>query len=425
MFAPGCWKGELYSPERCNRVPANFERLKDHLTPLAKLGHDKQQRLAKSLGFPNVGRIVAVKPVGGGAFALDIDDVPTAVGGEIAAGRLNSGSVELLPSLPDPADPAQKIDGPILTGVAFLGEEQPAVKGFKPPVATFADGRPVPPSTNPAEWFNAMARVTREMSAEVAGPNTVTVGGREYAATTICFSEMTPLPNTGASMTPEQKAALQAAGFTPDQIAKMESAVAVPAEPAVGAPVLTPPAAPAAMADVPDADGDMMAATCKKFAEDPAATPEQKMMAAIFADNAELKKRVGAFEASAEAMQKKDEEAKMAAFSAQVETECAKIAKKVEPVVLRNVVKPTALNILTAKTFSSESDRVKAFSDYFAGFAALPDDPRLKLAGKDPKLAGKGRQLTPLQQHMTRKGGLLDRESPRATVALRSVATAS
>src|SRR5262245_47549455 len=106
IFGPGYHKGELYGPERCERVVKNFELLKGHLEPTVKLGHDRQQRLAKSLGFLNLGTVTDVKPrpdVGPGYFSVTAKDVPTAVGQEIEAGRLNSGSVELVPKLMHPA----------------------------------------------------------------------------------------------------------------------------------------------------------------------------------------------------------------------------------------------------------------------------------------------------------------------------------
>src|SRR5262245_16823454 len=139
IFGPGYHKGELYGADRCERVPANFELLKDFLTPSVKLGHDVQQRLAKSLGFLNLGTVSEVKPrpdVGRGYFSVTAKGIPVEVGAEINAGRLNSGSVELVPRLMHPAT-MKEVEGPILTAFAFLGEEQPAVKGFPRPQAVF------------------------------------------------------------------------------------------------------------------------------------------------------------------------------------------------------------------------------------------------------------------------------------------------
>lgn len=188
VFGPGYHKGELYSPDRVRRIADNFARLKGHLTPVVKIGHDRQQRLAQSLGFPNCGRVSAVRLLGDDTIALTLVGVPVAVGGEISAGRLNSGSVELVPHIADPDDPARTVDGPVLIAVAFLGEEQPALKGFGPPCAVYPDGSPVPPAADASPWLAAMAEVAREPARQ-----TLLFRGREYPTTTICFSEMTAM----------------------------------------------------------------------------------------------------------------------------------------------------------------------------------------------------------------------------------------
>lgn len=201
-------------------------------------------------------------------------------------------------------------------------------------------------------------------------------------------------------MTPEEiKAKLEAAGapLTPEQLAALGAAGATP--PAV------PPTNPTMTAPPGAGTKPSFAATCRKMA-DAAKTPEEKAMYSAFADEAEekdkkfseLEKRTGELQASADAAQKKDAEAQMAAFSAQVATECEKIARKVEPRVIEAVVKPTALGILTSKAFSAETERVKAFSDYFAGLAMQPDDPRLAPTpgapvAQRPSLDGPGRKV--------------------------------
>jgi hypothetical protein len=53
---PGYHKGRLYTAADCRRMVENFDRLsagsEPYLKAKAKLGHDDQQRLAKSLGYP-------------------------------------------------------------------------------------------------------------------------------------------------------------------------------------------------------------------------------------------------------------------------------------------------------------------------------------------------------------------------------------
>lgn len=421
VFGPGVHKGALYTPEMNNRVAPNFERLREHLTPNAKIGHDKQQRLAKSLGFLSVGQVVAVRSAGNGYFALTVKNVPTAVGAEINAGRLNSGSVELLPRIADPERPDRDIEGPVLTGVAFLGEEQPAVKGFDPPRAVFADGTPVPPSADPAPWLAAMADVTVRMAAGAADdPPKFSWFGRSYTAHTICFSEMNMDP----------KAQLAALGLSPEQIDKVMMICGGGAGGGPGPAGDAPNPAPMGdMTITHEGEDDPMQA-CAKYADDPNATPEQKMMGAMakkFADMGkeleETKKNYAALSRFAEEAQKKDEEMKMAAFSAQVESECAKIARKVPPAAMP-VVKQTAMGILTAKHFAAESDRIKAFSELFAGYHRLPDNPALApqmAQPTDPKALA----ANPSVAVAARVGGTLDMLAPAVAKKLREQAGAA
>lgn len=451
-FWPGYHKGTLYTPEMVARLPQNFALLKGHTTPRAKvdgtrpgakIGHDKRQliaeRLKQSMGFLSTGDVTRCDPVDGfpDYVELDIRNVPTrAVGGEIAAGRLVSTSVELLPDINDPADPTRSIKGPILTGVAFLGEEQPALRDCRPelrdrtkPQATFDDGRPVPANPDiPREWLDAQSDVTRQMADELGGEfsaerRTVRYRGREFSERTLCFSDITEV----TAMDP--KAQLAALGLTPEQVdqaMKICAGAAAP-PPVTAADAADPTAAPPPGAPAPMGAGLLdtvkgavgmsaaakFAAKCKAFSEDPKATDEQKMMAAMFAEQEEMKKQFGAMAKFAEDAQKKNEDAKTAAFSAQVDTECRKIARKLDPVVIATVVRPNALNILTAKTFSSESDRLKTFSDYFAGFARLPDDSRL--AGQSVAAPTPAASNNPILAAIVRKGGVMDRLSPAIT----------
>lgn len=395
-FGPGWHKGELYTPQRCDQVPVNFAATGGRPTPLAKIGHDKQQRFARSLGFPNVGVVTRCVPVGGGCFEVDIENVPTEVGGKVSAGRLRGASVELKAKQRDPNDPARELPGDVLTGISLLGEEQPCVANWPEhlraravPKATFADGTPVPANHEISRWLDLAAGVSDDIAAEQgaefsADRRRVRIKGREYAADTLCFSDFDPNPDA-PTMTPEQEAALQAAGFTPEQIAAMKAAL-----PQAGATV-------AAAGTVPPVAGASMADLCKKFADDPGATPEQKMMSAMYSDfskkfadmeakGAEDKKRIGELQASAEASQKKDAEAQTAAFSAHYEPKLKAIERKVAPVIIEKSIRPALKDLADSKAFSAETDRYKAADELLGRYAALPDDPKLVTAARpDPK----------------------------------------
>lgn len=408
-FGPGTHKGELYSVERSARVPENFKLLPGTV-PAAKLGHDVQQRFARSLGFPNVGTVTRCGAVPGypGVWEVDVSNVPAEVGAQWNAGFLKSASVELSPEVRHPDDPAKKV-GPVLTGISLLGEEQPAVRNFPPELrrratsagarAAYADGSEVPPAASPGRWLDAMADVTRAMAQEFAAEfdaarNVLRLRDREFTAATVCFSDFQP----EAAMDPELEAKLKAAGLTPEQVAAVLPLLRQP--PAPGA---VPPPAPDAdhdqMADDAPAPTEDMAAACRRYAEDPAATPEQKMMAAMFAEMGELKKRYSEVAAAQEETQKKDDAAKMAAFSDRVEQALKPVYRKVAPVVVEKVHKPTLMGVLTNKTFADEAERVRTFNDYVAALHALPDDPRLSQSAAGAETNARP-GLTPLQRSM-------------------------
>jgi hypothetical protein len=185
VFAPGYHKGRLYPASDCKQTVANFSRLSTGddpwLKPKAKLGHDSEQRIAKSLGLPNCGVITGCRETDDGGFEIDINRIPHKaltesgelfdVKGAFDAGLINDGSIELVFDVPDPDDPSKTIPGPVLEGIAFLGEEQPAIKGNPTPKATFsARHRPEPE------------------------PEFCVLHGRRYPVRRIHFSEVETMP---------------------------------------------------------------------------------------------------------------------------------------------------------------------------------------------------------------------------------------
>lgn len=159
-FSPGYHKGTLYTADDTRRIVDNFNRLNGQLRVkarapdvVAKLGHDEQQRLKESLGLPAVGRVTAMRlstpddrddrgrPVPPGTLVVTIENIPSWVAEQIQAGNYCDGSIEIELGYPDPDDPARPMDGPVMTAIAFLGEEQPAVKGLPAPKVTFSAQR--------------------------------------------------------------------------------------------------------------------------------------------------------------------------------------------------------------------------------------------------------------------------------------------
>lgn len=110
-------------------------------TPVLKLGHTEAQRfMGQSTGAPNLGVIEKIWREGAKVLA-NFANVPDAVVDLIRQKRFNNVSVEVVPSL--------EFDGKtftnVLTAVALLGAELPAVKGLKElSAAVFTQAEVVP-----------------------------------------------------------------------------------------------------------------------------------------------------------------------------------------------------------------------------------------------------------------------------------------
>lgn len=413
VFAPGVFKesAEYFSPADVQKIGRNFALYsagpQPQLQPLIKLGHDtaRLDRARKSLGFPSFGRIVAAHTEPNGSFVLDrAVGVPRIVGSAINSGFLTSGSVELPPkgAWRPPDDPNAEIDGDVLSGVALLGEELPGVPGFDPPRAVFEDGSPVPPLTDEEQrwWLEKMADLASPEKNDSVGRNDSSLSDTGYSARTLCFSASTysaePIMLDAASII----AALQA---DPALMAEVTAALGGGSPPPEAQPA--PPPAPEVKeaAAVPPAPAPMGSGAAQPD-EGPASSSTGF---AAFA--AEMKNcmsafgtRLSAIEAAKSADKKEAEEKEMSAFSAMVDTALKDIgaAERIPPVGIP-AVREQLLHTLTAKTFSSQADRMKAFDGIKATYAALPVNAMLRdsaqdhakqdlktLAASNPQLAG-------------------------------------
>ncbi len=155
VFSSGYHKGKLYTDDDIAKIVRNFNILKNRLKikarVRAKLGHDPEETLKRSLGLPNVGYVSSVRlstpndlgddgnPVPRNTLVISIEGIPPWVGEQIENGWYNDGSIELDPKYTDPEDPSRPMDGPVLTAIAFLGEEQPQVKGLPAPKLTYSE----------------------------------------------------------------------------------------------------------------------------------------------------------------------------------------------------------------------------------------------------------------------------------------------
>lgn len=419
VFGPGYWRGALYAPADCARVPPNFRRLLGTVNPVVKIGHDKDQRLAKrlkeSLGFINVGEFAAVTPKPGGRFAVTLVNVPTAVGAQVNAGRIRSGSVELIPFHADPDDPGKRIEGPIITGVSLLGEEHPAVKGLPPPRAVFADGTPVPPARDPTPWLQAMAEVMSAGFSDAYDPAPQVYRSRfgDYPLVVARFAEMVPMID---------EAFLKGLGLTPDQVQQIMAMQGGGAAPGGGMPPAAPPPPPAG-GDAPPGGGmPPIAAGGPPVPPPPGGDDErdkanlsqddQTMMSAKFATMfADVTKRLGAMEAK---MSDAATAAQMSAFADRVEMVLRANARRVPPNI-RDDVRADGLRALTTKCFGSVTDDAeKAFARWKLSVETRPEsqafsEPPPADAPKAPDGKPLVRLASPVGHALIREGGFLDR----------------
>ena len=237
-------------------------------TPVLKLGHTEAQKfIGQGSGAPNLGIIAKIWREGAKVLANFIN-VPDAVVDLIRQKRFNNVSVEIVPSL--------EFDGKtfanVLTAVALLGAELPAVKGLKELSAAVFTQATVTPleadNTVSYEWeTEQMDKLTQEQHEalmEAAVSKAVAVAKAEFAAET-------------EKLTAERDEAREAiktvkteyAEYT-DKVAKAEAETMV--ETAIKAGKLLPKQKDAALAFATNLTGTV------KFGD------EDKSMAALFAD---------------------------------------------------------------------------------------------------------------------------------------------
>lgn len=159
-------------------------------TPVLKLGHSEAQRfMGQGSGAPNLGIIEKIWQVGSKVLANFVN-VPDAVVDLIRQKRFTNVSVEIVPSL--------EFDGKtfanVLTAVALLGAELPAVKGLKElSAAVFTQAEVVPIKADNAityEWETETMPDTKltqeqhEALLEAAVSKAVAVAKAEFSAET-------------------------------------------------------------------------------------------------------------------------------------------------------------------------------------------------------------------------------------------------
>lgn len=405
VFMDGYHKGSLYPLTEIQQIADNAPRVARYMTPHAGIGHDKMQRLAASVGVPSSGDVVGVRHDGHGNLFLDITNVPTWLGAQINAGRYPGGSVELKRDFKPPNDPANPIPGTYLDGVAFLGEEQPAVKGCQKPVATFRDGTPVPPSWEPVPIPK--------------GPFSPPDADASIHSA-LCFSDAVEVPTVDPKI--QQLVAL---GLTPEQAAKaleicaaacdMADMESTPGGAAGGTSV--PTGAPMAGANMTvgdkspnqdkqkgamelfdewdrpsrnhsdasgtGADNKPLGTTSKDGANNTGAEEDWKGLVETFsAFMSDCKKRFSAIDAEKMEEKKDKESSEMAAFSARLDDFYSRNdnSKRVTPAAWGEI--KNSLTAMRFKThFSDTKVRDSEIQSILTNIERLPINPLLKRGG--------------------------------------------
>jgi hypothetical protein len=130
IFATGKWKGQQWTEADLDQMVRNFGKLRDHIKPPLKLGHDDNQVLAQKDGQPALGWITRLRRTGRKLVA-DIADVPKAVVELLRQGRYRRVSSEIYTDFEDTTvaeSLGSKVKGKVLAAVALLGADFPEVK---------------------------------------------------------------------------------------------------------------------------------------------------------------------------------------------------------------------------------------------------------------------------------------------------------
>jgi hypothetical protein len=133
IFASGTWNGDSYSVADLDEMVKNFSEYPSEI-PL-KIGHDTEQKLAQKDGFPAVGWLKSIKRVGHKLMA-SFDKVPQIVKDLVGKGAYRKVSSEIWWNFKDSS--TGKIFGKLLSGVALLGADLPAVTSLSDIVALYS-----------------------------------------------------------------------------------------------------------------------------------------------------------------------------------------------------------------------------------------------------------------------------------------------
>lgn len=124
VFRTGTWNGDEYSKSDLQDMVNNFNQLKHKLRPRLKLGHNDSQVLLKEDGLPAAGYVTNLYMKNNILYA-DFDSIPDKIFELIKTKQYNDVSVEINWNLKD--ENTGETFKRVLSAIALLGEEQPAV----------------------------------------------------------------------------------------------------------------------------------------------------------------------------------------------------------------------------------------------------------------------------------------------------------
>lgn len=135
IFEAGVWKGGKlnYPMDRLKQIVESFNELKGRIVPYVFLGHGPDGT-QKHTGQPNVGRLENVRLTGNRIIA-DLAALPKQIYELMRRGAYNRWSVEIAKDWLDTV--TNKKHERLLTGLALLGTEQPAVNTLPTGIADY------------------------------------------------------------------------------------------------------------------------------------------------------------------------------------------------------------------------------------------------------------------------------------------------
>jgi hypothetical protein len=136
ILATGVWNDTKFEDTDLDDILTNFNELNGYRNVPCKLGHTDKQKILQEDGLPAAGWITELKKVGNKLIAK-IDNVPSKIKELIENKAYRDVSVELLKNYKDKN--TGKSYKWLLTAVALLGVDAPAVKGLGDFVALYGE----------------------------------------------------------------------------------------------------------------------------------------------------------------------------------------------------------------------------------------------------------------------------------------------